>query len=213
MHRIKKTFLIVLTAALTNCNQYNRILENVYDNDQAAREWTVGMASLDGDELVGYSSEMNRKDSLNQAIVFGILDKDGWPSNLSDKANQAIWIVINHSDLTSREKYIGLVKAKAEEGILEKSEYAMLNDRILMEQGKPQIYGTQIKMSATVVGEDLTMQFYLWPVENPLSLDSLRATVGLTTIDEYLETSSASVGQEIVWDKNNALETVQSGDM
>ncbi len=185
----------------------------MYDNDQAAREWTVGMASLDEDELVGYSSEMNRKDSLNQAIVFGILDKDGWPSNLSDKANQAIWIVINHSDLTSREKYIGLVKAKAEEGILEKSEYAMLNDRILMEQGKPQIYGTQIKMSATVVGEDLTMQFYLWPVENPLSLDSLRATVGLTTIDEYLETSSASVGQEIVWDKNNALETVQSGDM
>ena len=98
MHRYSRILLFLFIAALSSCNQYNRILEDVYDNDQAAREWTKGMSSLSADEIVQYSTEMERVDSLNQATVFGILDKEGWPSHLSDKANRAIWIVIDHSE-------------------------------------------------------------------------------------------------------------------
>ena len=197
--------IIAVMALLTGCNRYNRVLEDVYDKDQAARAWTVGMASLSADEIVEYTAEMERVDSLNQTMVFGILDNDGWPSNLSDKANRAIWIVIDHSDLTSRSKYLSLVRAKADEGVLDKSDYAMLNDRVLMEEGKPQVYGTQIKMAATFVGEDMAMQLYLWPVENPDALDSLRRSVGLSPIEEYLRSSSESVGQEVIWDKEKTV--------
>ena len=197
--------IIAVMALLTGCNRYNRVLEDVYDKDQAARAWTVGMASLSADEIVEYTAEMERVDSLNQSMVFGILDNDGWPSNLSDKANRAIWIVIDHSDLTSRSKYLSFVRAKADEGILDKSDYAMLNDRVLMEEGKPQVYGTQIKMAATFDGEDMAMQLYLWPVENPDALDSLRRSVGLSPIEEYLRSSSESVGQEVIWDKEKTV--------
>ena len=197
--------IIAVMALLTGCNLYNRVLEDVYDKDQAARAWTVGMASLSADEIVEYTAEMERVDSLNQTMVFGILDNDGWPSNLSDKANRAIWIVIDHSDLTSRSKYLSFVRAKADEGILDKSDYAMLNDRVLMEEGKPQVYGTQIKMAATFDGEDMAMQLYLWPVENPDALDSLRRSVGLSPIEEYLRSSSESVGQEVIWDKEKTV--------
>lgn len=197
--------IIAVMALLTGCNRYNRVLEDVYDKDQAARAWTVGMASLSADEIVEYTAEMERVDSLNQTIVFGILDNDGWPSNLSDNANRAIWIVIDHSDLTSRSKYLSFVRAKADEGILDKSDYAMLNDRVLMEEGKPQVYGTQIKMAATFDGEDMAMQLYLWPVENPDALDSLRRSVGLSPIEEYLRSSSESVGQEVIWDKEKTV--------
>ena len=197
--------IIAVMALLTGCNRYNRVLEDVYDKDQAARAWTVGMASLSADEIVEYTAEMERVDSLNQTMVFGILDNDGWPSNLSDKANRAIWIVIDHSDLTSRSEYLSFVRAKADEGILDKSDYAMLNDRVLMEEGKPQVYGTQIKMAATFDGEDMAMQLYLWPVENPDALDSLRRSVGLSPIEEYLRSSSESVGQEVIWDKEKTV--------
>ena len=180
-------------------------MEEVYDNDQAAREWTKGMSSLTPDETVNYSTEMERVDSLNQATVFGILDKEGWPSHLSDKANRAIWIVIDHSDLAYRSKYLGLVKEKAEHGVLDKTDYAILNDRVLMEEGKPQIYGTQIKMVATIVDDEIAMQLCLWPVENPAALDSLRSTVGLSPVEEYLKTSCDSIGQEIVWDKEKTV--------
>ena len=205
MFRYNRVFLILIIAALTSCNQYNRILEEVYDSDQAAREWTKGMSSLTADEIVNYSTEMERVDSLNQTTVFGILDKEGWPSHLSDKANRAIWIVIDHSDLACRSKYLGLVKEKAEHGVLDKTDYAILNDRVLMEEGKPQIYGTQVKMAATIVDDEITMQFFLWPVENPTALDSLRNTVGLSAIEEYLKTSGESIGQKIVWDKERTV--------
>lgn len=201
MHKYSRVLLFFIVIALSSCNQYNRILEEVYDNDQAAREWTKGMSSLTADEIEAYATEMERVDSLNQAIVFEILDKDGWPSNLSNKANQAIWIVIDHSDLAFQRKYLYLVKEKAEECILEKADYAILNDRVLMGEGKPQIYGTQIKMNATIVDDEIAMQFFLWPVENPIVLDSLRNTMGLSPIKEYLQNSSESIGQEIVWDE------------
>lgn len=201
MQKYSRVLLFFIVIALSSCNQYNRILEEVYDNDQAAREWTKGMSSLTADEIEAYATEMERVDSLNQAIVFEILDKDGWPSNLSNKANQAIWIVIDHSNLAFQRKYLYLVKEKAEECILEKADYAILNDRVLMGEGKPQIYGTQIRMNATIVDDEITMQFFLWPVENPIVLDSLRNTMGLSPIKEYLQNSSESIGQEIVWDE------------
>lgn len=42
-------------------------------------------------------------------------------------------------------------------------------------------------------------------VENPSALDSLRNTVGLSAIEEYLKTSGESIGQEIVWDKERTV--------
>lgn len=153
--------LITIATLLIGCKSYNHILEGIYDKDQSVREWTVGMASLSADKIAEYSYEMERTDSLNQTTVFDILDKEGWPSHLSDKANRAIWLVIDHSDATNRIKYLDLVKVKAEEGVLSKSDYATLKDRTLMENGLAQIYGTQIKMAATVIGENITMQLYL----------------------------------------------------
>ena len=205
MLRNNRVLLFLIIAALSSCNQYNHILEEVYDNDQAAREWTKEMSLLSADEIVEYSTEMERVDSLNQATVFGILDKEGWPSPLSDKANRAIWIVIDHSDLAYRSKYLDLVKEKAVEGVLDKTDYAILKDRVLMEEGKPQIYGTQVKMAATIVDDEIAMQLCLWPVENPAALDSLRNTVGLSPIEKYLKASSESIGQVIVWDKERTV--------
>lgn len=209
MLKLCRIIFVCLLAAVSGCsNRYNRILEEVYDKDQEVRKWTV-LSSLSYDEIVTYSTEMALTDSLNQATVFGILDKEGWPARLSDKANQAIWLVIDHSDLATRRKYLDLVKAKAEEGVLDKSDYATLNDRGLMEEGKPQIYGTQIKMAATFAGEDLTMQLYLWPVEDPAALDSLRSSVGLSPIGDYLEKSGDSFGQPVVWDPTRTVADFQ----
>ena len=209
MLKLCRIIFVCLLAAVSGCsNRYNRILEEVYDKDQEVRKWTV-LSSLSYDEIVTYSTEMALTDSLNQATVFGILDKEGWPARLSDKANQAIWLVIDHSDLATRRKYLDLVKAKAEEGVLNKSDYATLNDRVLMEEGKPQIYGTQIKITGTIIfGEEQTLPMYLWPVEDPAALDSLRSSIGLPPIEEYLE-SSGLFGLPVVWDPSRTVADFQ----
>lgn len=213
MLKLCRIIFVFLLATVSGCsNRYNRILEEVYDKDQEVRKWTV-LSSLTYDEMVTYSTEMALTDSLNQATVFGILDKEGWPARLSDKANQAIWLVIDHSDLATRRKYLDLVKAKAEEGVLDKSDYATLNDRVLMEEGKPQIYGTQIKITGTIIfGEEQTLPqtlpMYLWPVEDPAALDSLRSSIGLPPIEEYLE-SSGLFGLPVVWDPSRTVADFQ----
>lgn len=43
-----------------------------------------------------------------------ILDKDGWPEGLSDKANKAIWLIIDYSDIDFQEKYLPYIESKAE---------------------------------------------------------------------------------------------------
>ena len=209
MLKLCRIIFVCLLAAVSGCStRYNRILEEVYDKDQEVRKWTM-LSSLSYDEIVTYSTEMALTDSLNQATVFGILDKEGWPARLSDKANQAIWLVIDHSDLATRRKYLDLVKAKAEEGVLDKSDYATLNDRVLMEEGKPQIYGTQIKITGTIIfGEEQTLPMYLWPVEDPAALDSLRSSIGLPPIEEYLE-SSGLFGLPVVWDPSRTVADFQ----
>ena len=83
MLRYNRVLLFLIIAALSSCNQYNHILEEVYDKPGCKRV-DKEMSLLSADEIVQYSTEMERVDSLNQATVFGILDKeDGLPIYLT----------------------------------------------------------------------------------------------------------------------------------
>lgn len=59
-----------------------------------------------------------------------------------------------------------------EEKLLEESKMATMQDRMLMNNGYPQIYGTQ------VVGKSL------YKLRNPKKVNQLRAEVGLGSIEE-----------------------------
>jgi hypothetical protein len=58
---------------------------------------------------------------------------------------------------------------------------AFLTDRILMNQGKKQIYGTQ-KVISTIPGRS-----YIIPLEYPERVDELRREVGLPPLADDLE--------------------------
>ena len=186
---------------LYGCSEYNRTLEKVGEADQSVRQWVLSMSSLSPEEIATYSIKMVETDSLNRVAVANILDKDGWPKGLSDKANKAIWFVIVHSDIDFQEKYLPLIESKANEGIVDKTEYATLYDKMMKNKGLPQRYGTQVNMDILIVGDvEESKTFSLWPVEDMEHLDSLRASVGLQPIDEYLEIVRESVGQSITKD-------------
>lgn len=192
------SIILVSTLLVYGCSDYNRILEKVGDADQSVRQWVLNMSTLSPEEIATYSIKMVETDSLNRVAVANILDKDGWPKGLSDKANKAIWLVITHSDIDFQEKYLPLIESKANEGIVDKTEYATLYDKMMKNKGLPQRYGTQVNMDILIVGDvEESKTFSLWPVEDMEHLDSLRASVGLQPIDEYLEIVRESVGQTI----------------
>ena len=87
------------------------------------------------EEAIEYALKMEETDSANQASVSHILDTYGWPSGLSDAANKAIFLVIDHSDLKTMNKYIGLFRDAVEKGYLSMNDLVTMEDRMLMNSG------------------------------------------------------------------------------
>jgi|GEM_PF-3342402 len=62
------------------------------------------------DTITAFREEMFSTHANHQAYVSNLLDSLGWPDNLSDSANRAIFHVIQHAPLSFKEKYIHLLK-------------------------------------------------------------------------------------------------------
>ena len=76
-----------------------------------------------------------------------------------------------------------LLEQMASEKLIEKDDFAVLFDRVALGQNLPQRYGSQ----TVQFGTPGDMQLYVWPVENPATLDSLRESVDLSPLANYLE--------------------------
>ena len=178
------------------------LLSDIGRKDQEVRaEWTkVATGSVTQEEAIEYALKMEKIDSTNLTAVSHILDTYGWPSGLSDEANYAIFLVIDHSNLKTMNKYIGLFRDAVEKGYLSMNDLVTMEDRMLMNAGKPQKYGTQ----AYSVSEEGKTVIYIWPVEDPDKLDALRKSVGLLPIEEYLEIVKQQ-GVEIIYDSTKTV--------
>jgi hypothetical protein len=64
---------------------------------------------------------------------------------------------------------------------------ALLEDRVLMKQGKGQLYGSQIV-------DDENGNPTLYTVEDPANIGKRRAAVGLPPISEFLNDVSKEIG-------------------
>lgn len=121
------------------------------------------------------------QDSFNLIYVASVLDQHGWLAinKIGEPANRALWQVIQHSPLEVQEKYLPLLRESAEKGESRMSSYAFLQDRVLMRRGQRQRYGTQ------VAKHPVTGKSAVYPVEDPLNIDTIRASVGFEPIKEY----------------------------
>jgi len=167
-------------------------LEQIYDLDQWYRVRWDSVIALHGRKSPEFQDFLRRnreQDSLNERRVIQILDERGWlgADEVGQKGSSALFLVIQHAELPVQEKYLPLMQKAVANGKAEPANLAYLEDRILMRQGKPQRYGSQI------VPDKETGAWVLYPVEDPVNLDKRRASVGLEPIQKYLERTGASM--------------------
>lgn len=194
------------------------MLRRLGERDQAVRRELIRWMQhqpVVADSLYAASLRMEAVDAENQRIVSELLDAQGWPEGISDEAHEAIWLVIDHADLEMQRRYLPVVEARMQAGYIRKSSYVTLLDRVLMREGRPQRYGTQtVSLNRTFVdGESHPAGqaiCYLWPVESPEQLDSLRAAADLEPIDEYLRLVGESYGMNCIWDRSLRVEDLSS---
>lgn len=151
---------------LVDCSNLNRILEKIYDRDQENR--TGG--DLD-----------QKMDQNNLKYIVQIIDKCGMPTleTAGKKGMTAIWLVIQHSSRETRTRYFPMLLEASKNGDLERQDIALMQDRMLMDAGKPQLYGSQVVMENGV-------NYELYDLKEPEKVDQRRAIMGMGPLADYL---------------------------
>ena len=189
---MKFTLLIfsITISTVCFCQQYDSLkkeLSEIYDSDQKYR------ILLDSLVRKGYEWQhpeiqkiipvAARQDSVNLARVQQIIDKHGWlgTDKIGARGNETLFVVIQHADSNIITHYFPLLVKSYETGATPGKHYALMLDRILVERGQKQIFGTQIQM------QKVNNRFVPFPVEDEKRLNALRKKVGLQPIEKYLE--------------------------
>ncbi|MEV7239190.1 DUF6624 domain-containing protein [Streptomyces sp. NPDC051020] len=112
-----------------------------------------------------------------------IMDEYGWPTaeDVGEEAASAAWLIAQHADrqLDVQRRALHLMQQAVSAGSASPRELAFLRDRTLTNEGRKQIYGTQI----AGVNDGAPVP---WPCEEPERMDELRAEVGIESFDEYV---------------------------
>ena len=159
-------------------------LDTIFTNDQQDRrnitqlQQTYGSASKQMDSLW---KRITYYDSINLIAVKKIIDTYGWPGPdvVREQGSITVFLVIQHAGLATQEKYLPLMREAVKKGKARASDLAMLEDRVLMGNGKPQIYGSQLRE----IGSTGKYEFY--PIEDEANVNKRRAAVGMPPLEYY----------------------------
>ena len=151
-------------------------------SDPALRQELLELSEADQAERTGEVSGNNdaeRTDRLKE-----IIGEYGWPTRrmVGEDGASAAWLIAQHSDqdLEFQRQALELMCAAALAGEADVTELAYLVDRVAVNSGEPQVYGTQVGSCE----EGLAVPE---PIADEAHVDERRAQAGLDPLEEYLE--------------------------
>ena len=134
------------------------------------------------DSLLNYN--MMELDFLNQKRLKRIFAEYGFPNEkmVGNLGLMSVKMVLQHADndIAFQKQYLPKIKELYGKGLVVGQTYALLQDRILVNEGKPQIYGTQ------VIPEEIKPHINYQPMEKPEEVNFRRMKLGMMPIERYL---------------------------
>lgn len=172
---------------LENEHRFDKALQDtlnrIYTLDQSGRQAIDSISKKYGSDSRQMDSlweDMSANDSADLVTVEEILGRREWPSpdEVGERAATAVFLVIQHSDSLVHATYLPRMRAAVQRGDAQPEHLALLEDRLLTEQGKPQIYGSQVRT-------DSKGKSAFFPIADEQNVDKRRAAVGLEPLEEY----------------------------
>ncbi|WP_372356868.1 DUF6624 domain-containing protein [Xanthomonas sp. NCPPB 3443] len=121
-------------------------------------------------------------DADNTAWLKQVVATQGWPGRrlVGEDGAKAAWILVQHADADPafQAQVLALMEAALATQEVAPDDVALLTDRVLLAQGKPQRYGTQFK-------NDADGGMSLQPTEDEAGLGERRRRMGLPPMDQY----------------------------
>ena len=142
-----------------DCSKIQDSLTKSADRDQEVRS---GLST---------GKKMQEVDQLNKELVITILEKCGW-DKIDDSQINGVFLVLQHSSSELMARYYPKFVELYANGILSDINYARMIDRLQMNFGYPQTYGTQ------VVGKS----FY--HIDDIKNVNERRSSINLNTLEE-----------------------------
>jgi hypothetical protein len=125
---------------------------------------------------------MNEEDARREQRLGAIIAAKGWPaaSMVGHEAASSAWVIAQHASPAFLKRCLPLMQASAEKGEMALSQLALSIDRDRMNDGKPQVYGSQLRWGT---GAALALH----PIEDRAHVDERRAAMGMEPLAEYLK--------------------------
>ena len=124
---------------------------------------------------------MLEQDRERTQRVLAILKEHGWPTTAQVGADgsEAIWTILQHSDPAVLQSTLALMEKAATRHDLDWGLVATSIDRIRVNEGKKQLYGTQLEKKGG--------KLVPYPIQEEAKLDERRKRMGLGPFEEYLK--------------------------
>ncbi len=168
-----------------------RELISIQKADQNCRNQAIHTGKKygwDSEEVRELNKRIEEVDSSNLVRIQEIISDYGYPGKkLVGQASGVAFLVLQHSDLDTQKKYFDLLRQAANKGDIEFSRLALMEDRILIQDGKKQKYGTQVcRDSITGIAE-------FCPMDDIEMVKERRKKVGLPSLESYARRSGVSI--------------------
>lgn len=148
-------------------------IESMYEKDQGMRRRAIL------NKGIIENKEDNQLDLANTERMKEIILNIGWPtvSKVGDDISDKAWLLVQHADhdVEFQKQCLKLMKEASED--VKKENIAYLEDRIRVNEGRKQFYGTQF----TGEGEN----YGPYPIEDADKVDERRMSMGMGTLAEY----------------------------
>ncbi len=137
-------------------------------------------------QVIFINKKIEKLDSSDVATFLGYEKKYGFPkiSIYGAKASNAAFLIVQHSNPAMMQKYFKTIKKLAAKNEAHLTNVALMQDRILMDKKKKQLYGTQYVSATTATGTD-TM--YVYAIKDIKNIDKRRRKMGLGSFKAFLD--------------------------
>jgi hypothetical protein len=134
--------------------------------------------------------ETREADAENLPWLRQVIREHGWPgtSLVGTDGASAAWLLVQHADQDPafQRQCLDLMTTAAGQGEASRANLAYLTDRVLLAEGAPQEYGTQMTVRDG--------QYEPRNLRDPAGVDERRASAGLPPLAEYLDQMAQAYG-------------------
>jgi len=148
-------------------------IKDMFDKDQEMRK-----RALENDGVIE-DEEDDSLDLKHTERMKEIVNQIGWPTiaKVGVEVSNMAWLLVQHADHDVKFQKKCLELMRAQSGEVSKRNVAYLEDRVRVNEGRPQLYGTQFGGDGESYGPR--------PIEEPERVNERRAELGMESLEEY----------------------------